>query len=84
MTHVTGEKKMTLSKGQTHLLNGFFGDEKMLFQAPFVSNTDYNNLCDEVEEWEAEAANQNLVGTNDDNTTFNFGVVGFPKPPKRS
>ena len=75
---------MTLSKAQTHLLNGFFGDEKMLFQAPFVSNTDYNNLCDEVETWEDAAINSQLVGTNDDNTTFSFGVVGFPKPPKRS
>ncbi len=75
---------MKLSKSQTHLLNGFFGDEKMLFGAPFVTNSDYNNLCDEVETWEEAANGNGLVGTNDDNTTFSFGVVGFPKPPKRN
>lgn len=75
---------MTLSKSQTHLLKGFFGDEKMLFGAPFVTNNDYNNLCDEVATWEDAANSSVLVGTNDNNTTFNFGVVGFPKPPKRN
>jgi hypothetical protein len=56
----------------------------MLFGAPFVTNSDYNNLCDEVETWEEAANGNGLVGTNDDNTTFSFGVVGFPKPPKRN
>jgi hypothetical protein len=56
----------------------------MLFGAPFVTNSDYNNLCDEVETWEEAANGNGLVGTNDDNTTFSFGVVGFPKPPHRT
>jgi len=75
---------MTLSKSQTHLLKGFFADEKMLFCAPFVTNSNYNDVCDEVATWEDAANNSVLVGTNDDNTTFNFGVIGFPKPPKRN
>lgn len=75
---------MTLTKAETHLLKGFFADEKMLTGAPFVTTTDYNNVCDLVATWEDAANNSVLVGTNDDNTTFNFGVVGFPKPPKRN
>ena len=75
---------MTLTKAETHLLKGFFADEKMLAGAPFVTNTDYNSVCDLVETWEDAANNSVLVGTNDDHTTFTFCPEGFPKPPKRN
>lgn len=76
---------MTLNKAKTHLLNGLIADEKALFGLSIISNTDYNNLCDEVATWEAACNQDNLYATNEDNTTYKVaGIDGFPKPPKRN
>lgn len=76
---------MTLNKAKTHLLNGLICDERALFGVSVISNTDYNNICDEVETWEQAYLQDNLYGTKEDNTTFKYeGIDGFPKPPKRN
>ncbi len=76
---------MTLNKAKTHLLNALMCDERGLYGLSVISNTDYNNLCDEVETWEQAYNASNLYGTNEDNTTYQFvGIDGFPKPPKRN
>ena len=75
---------MTLNKAKTHLLNALICDERGLYGLSVISNTDYNNICDEVEVWEAAYDANNLYGTAEDNTTFQFaGIDQFPVPPKR-
>ena len=55
----------------------------MLFAAPFVTNSAYNALCDEVLTWQTAEAADDLYGTRDDNTTFKYGIDQFPVPTKR-
>ena len=75
---------MTLNKAKTHLLNALICDERGLYGLSVISNTDYNNLCDEVEVWEAAYDANNLYGTAEDNSNFQFSGIGqFPAPPKR-
>lgn len=77
---------MTLNKPKSHVLKGLVGDADVVFHLPFVSDTENDTFVDEVATWEAEYDVQNLYITKDDNTTelFSAGVVGFPKPKKRS
>lgn len=75
---------MTLNIPKTHLLNGLIGDEKCIYSAPFVSNTDNDNFVDEVATWEAAFDNDNLYGTREDNTTYKVGIDQFPRPPKKN
>jgi len=77
---------MTLNKPKTHVLKGLIGDADCVFHLQFVSDTENDSFVDEVATWEAEYDVQNLYITKDDNTTelFSAGVVGFPKPKKRS
>lgn len=77
---------MTLNKPKTHVLKGLIGDVDCVFHLQFVSDTENDSFVDEVATWEAEYDVQNLYITKDDNTTelFSAGVVGFPKPKKRS
>ena len=77
---------MTLNKPKSHVLKGLVGDADVVFHLPFVSDTENDTFVDEVATWEAEYDVQNLYITNDDNGTslFSAGVVGFPKPKKRS
>jgi len=74
---------MILSKAQTKLLDGFICSPQMLFAAPFVTNSAYNALCDEVLTWQTAEAADDLYGTRDDNTTFKYGIDQFPVPTKR-
>lgn len=76
---------MTLNKTKTRLLNAFICEENALLSLSVISDTDYNTICDEVEEWETAYNNQNLYGTAEDNTTFQFaGIDQFPRPEKRA
>ena len=75
---------MTLSKSQTHLLNGFIADEDVLFGAPFVSNSNYNDLVDEVATWKIAYDATNLYVTLENNTVvLKAGIDQFPVPKKR-
>lgn len=75
---------MTLNKAKTHLLNALICDERALYGLSVIATTDYNNLCDEVGIWEQAYNADNLYGTREDNTTFQYdGIDQFPVPPKR-
>lgn len=88
MTHVTGEKKMTLSKGQTALLQSYINQQdtqvsRANFTAPYISNGDYNNLMDALGDWIDLSQTGDLTGTNENNTTFTFsGIDQFPRPKR--
>lgn len=76
---------MTLNKDKTHLFNALTCDEMALLGLPAISNTNYNDLCDEVGTWVAAYNADNLYGTNEDNTTFKYAGIGqTPVPPKRN
>lgn len=74
---------MTLSIKKTHLYNALICDNKALFELSAISDTDYNNLCDEIAGWITYHAADNLYGTNDDNSTFKYGVGQTPPPPPK-
>ena len=74
---------MTLNITKTHLYNGLICDNKALYGLSIISTSDYNNLCDEVETWIAANAADNLYGTNEDNTTFKYGIGQTPPPPPK-
>lgn len=71
---------ITLSKSQTALVQAYIHQQdnevsRFMFAAPFISNTDYNNLMDMLDEWIIESNEGQLIGTNDNNTTFTFGGI---------
>lgn len=77
-----------LSKGQTALLQSYINQTdtqvgRANFSAPYITNTDYNNLMDALDTWVAESNNGVLIGTAENNTTFEFdGIDEFPTPKK--
>ena len=77
---------MTLNKQKTALFQAYQNQtdtqvSRFMFAAPFISNTDYNNLMDDLDAWVAEMNNGNLNGTKEDNTTFTLsGIDTFPRP----
>lgn len=79
---------MTLNKQKTALLQAYQNQvntqvSRFMYAAPFISDTDYNALMDEIEDWLAEQSNGTLYGTNEDNSTFQFsGIDQFPRPKR--
>lgn len=79
---------ITLSKGQTALLQSYINQvdtqvTRANYSAPYISTTDYNNLMDTLDTWVAESNNGVLIGTAENNTTFEFdGIDEFPTPKK--
>ncbi len=75
---------ITLSKGQTALLQSYINQtdtqvSRANFSAPYISDTDYNNLMDAIELWVEESNTGELIGTTENNGTFTFdGIDQFP------
>lgn len=79
---------MTLSKGQTALLQSYINQtdtqvSRANFAAPYISNQAYNSLMDELGDWIDLSQTGDLNGTNENNTTFTFaGIDQFPRPKR--
>jgi hypothetical protein len=73
-----------LSKGQTALLQSYINQtdtqvSRANFSAPYITDTNYNNLVDAIEAWVLESNTGELRGTNENSTTFTFsGIDQFP------
>lgn len=73
-----------LSKGQTALLQSYINQTdtqvtRANFSAPYITDTNYNNLMDAIEVWVDESNTGELIGTTESNTTFTFsGIDQFP------
>lgn len=80
---------VTLNKAQTKLLNAYLYDTQgyvrgFMKEAPFVSNNEYSAIQSLFAEWAVAYGNNELEGTNENNTTFQFeGIDQFPIPPSR-
>jgi hypothetical protein len=80
---------MTLNKQKTALLSAYknqVNDEvsRFMYAAPFITDTDYNAIVDDLDVWIPLANAGNLTGTNENNTTFTFGGIDSDTPrPKR-
>jgi hypothetical protein len=79
---------MTLSKGQTALLQSYINQtdtqvSRANFAAPYIANQAYNTLMDEIGDWIDLSQTGDLNGTNENNTTFTFaGIDQFPRPKR--
>ena len=78
-----------LSKGQTALLQSYINQTdtqvtRANFSAPYITNSDYNNLMDAIEVWVVESNEGELHGTTENNSTFTFdGIDNVDPQPKR-
>lgn len=79
----------TLNKAQTKMLKAYLSDTEgnvkgFMKEAPFVSNSEYSAIQSLFADWEVAYGNNELYGTNENNTTFQFeGIDQFPIPPNR-
>lgn len=75
---------ITLSKGQTALLQSYINQvdtqvTRANYSAPYISDTNYNNLVDAIEVWVEESNTGELIGTAENGGTFTFdGIDQFP------
>lgn len=79
---------MTLNKTQTAILLSYINQvdtqvSRANYGAPYITDQAYNALVDLLDEWVELSQTGNLIGTNEDNTTFTFaGIDQFPRPKR--
>lgn len=80
---------MILNKQKTALVNAYIHQQdtevsRFMFAAPFITDTDYNDLMDELDECIDLSNNDELYGTNEDNSQFQFTGIdpAFPTPKR--
>jgi hypothetical protein len=71
---------MTLNKQKTALLSAYKNQQndevsRFMYAAPFITDTDYNAIVDDLDVWIPLANAGTLNGTNENNTTFVFGAI---------